>query len=1199
MAGNKSTRWYAAIAALVVFIILAWLFGSVLTLTDAERTGLQVGLVVLGLIAAVALLWYLRPGEPAPAATREGGDDALLALDAARTRASRRTFDRMPVVFVMGTTGSCKTSIVTHGELDLELLAGDAAADPPTPTTAANFWRSDRVVITEPSGALLADEPRWRRFIRRLRGPGIAAAIGRGEPPARAAVVCVSCDYLVANDNGAQLDGAAQLLRQRLDEAAQSLGLALPVYVVFTKADRIPHFDAWSSSLVRDELRQPLGATLSFDADSAGSRNTGAYAERLTPRIEEGLTEITTSLGRWRTELLSRQSREDMRLASYELPREFGKLAPAVSRFLIEVCRPIRVGASPLLRGFYFVGIRRQAAQNIVPAQVAAAAAPAARRGEGATGVFVQPTAGAPKPAAPVYSSTSGAAQWVFLPRLFSDVIIADLDTAAAVARGGVRVSRFRRGLIGAGIAAALIVAIGITVSWISNRSLSERTATAAYAVANLPAVTAPAGMIAFPSATALRTMDHLRAILDTLSGYERSGPPLHLRWGLWGGPALRDAGLGVWLGAFGPQLQSVAFASLVDSLRALPDAARPGDEYSRVYGDLKAYLEMTSESPRSTADFLAPILFTRWSRGQTLDADVAQLARAQFAFYATELARRNPFPRPADGALVQHTRNFLSHVGASERIYQYMLSEASKAAPAIRLTDVAPQASVAVVPPPEIPGGFTARGWTFMQTAFHESDKYFLGERWVVGDLGATRAEDRGAIIAELTSRYRSEYVDRWRAFLGSASVLRPASLSKAAQEIGVIGGAQSPTLATLALIARNTNVDAGMRASFQPVHIVTPPTVTDKFVSDPNAQYAGALVALQGALEQVANLPPAVDTPSTAAITMGAQQALAQVSQAKGAARQIGQKFAPDTASARVAPAVSKLLMDPLDYTEVLLRGAAATRAPVRHVAGGGGGAAAGAAGGGRSGPAGVAGESNAAATAALNQRAERLCATLTPLFAKFPFTPTATVDATIDEVNAFFAPGTGALWTFYQERLQPLLEKQGNKYVPAAGASLGLSTQFVTFFNHASQVSAALYPDGSPLPKVKLTARGIVTDRAEEIQLIQGTQVARFGKNTPPAELNWPSATGRSAALDVVGGGRFLRGRPTEHVAKAAGDWAIFHLIAQATKGDAGDAGYHAEWTSPLGPVAIDFTTTAGAPVLRPGWLGGTTCAPQATR
>ncbi|HEY4307359.1 MAG TPA: ImcF-related family protein [Gemmatimonadaceae bacterium] len=1201
MARNRSTRWYAAIAALVIFIILAWLFGSVLTLTDAERTGLRVGLVVLGLIAAVALLWYLRPDAPEQPTHREGKDDALLALEAARTKTTRGAFDRMPIVFVVGTTGSCKTTIVTHSELDLELLSGDPVTDPPTPTTAANFWRNDRVVFTEASGALLADEPRWRQFVRRLRGAGFAAAVGRGEPPARAAVVCVSCDYLVANDSGTQLDLAAQLLRQRLDEAAQTLGLALPVYVVFTKADRIPHFDAWASSLGRDELRQPLGATLSFDADSAASRNTGGYAERLTPRIDEALREITGSLGRWRTELLSRLSREDARLASYELPREFGKLGPSVSRFLVEVCRPIRVGASPLLRGFYFVGTRRQAAQGggAMP-QAPIAAAPLPQRGEGATAVFVHQSAGGAAPVARTQSAANSSAQWVFLPRLFGDVVLADLNTAAAVARGGVRVSRLRRGLFATGIAAALIVAIGITVSWISNRSLAQRTSDAAYAVANLPAVTAPAGMISFPSTTALRAMDHLRAILDTLGGYEQKGPPLHYRWGLWRGPAIRDAGLAVWLAAFGPQLQNVAYTALVDSLRALPDAARPGDEYARVYGDLKAYLEMTSESARSTSDFLAPVLLTSWTRGQTLDADVTQLARTQFGFYATELARRNPFPRTADASLIQHTRDFLSRVGASERIYQYMLSEASKVAPPVRLTDAAPQAGVAVVPAPEMPGSFTARGWTFMQDAFRNADKYFLGERWVVGDLGATRSEDRGAIVAELKSRYRNEYVDRWRGFLAATTVLKPSGLANAAQEIGVIGGAQSPTLATLALVARNTNLDDGMRATFQPVHVVTPPTVTDKFVSDPNAQYAGALVTLQGALEQVANLPPPVDTPSVAAVTAGAQQALTQLAQAKGSVRQIGQKFAPDTAAARVGPLVSKILMDPLDFSEALLRTAASTRPPRGRVvaAAGAGGAAGG--GGGRAGPAGVAGESNAAATIALNQRTERLCAALAPLLAKFPFTPDATADATLDEVNAFFAPGTGAMWTLYDERLQGLLEKQGKTYVASPTAALGLSNQFIAFFNHAAQVSSALYPDGAPQPHVKFTARGTVTDRAQEINLTQGTQVGQFTKNSAPVELNWPSTTGREASLSAYGGGRFLRGRQREQISKTSGDWALFRLVASAPKGDAGDAGYHAEWTNtPLGPIVMDFTTTGGAPILRRGWLGGMSCAPQATR
>ena len=61
MARNPQTRWIAAVAALVVFLLAAWLFGSALALTDGERTVLRVGLVVLGIVAAVALFWYLRP----------------------------------------------------------------------------------------------------------------------------------------------------------------------------------------------------------------------------------------------------------------------------------------------------------------------------------------------------------------------------------------------------------------------------------------------------------------------------------------------------------------------------------------------------------------------------------------------------------------------------------------------------------------------------------------------------------------------------------------------------------------------------------------------------------------------------------------------------------------------------------------------------------------------------------------------------------------------------------------------------------------------------------------------------------------------------------------------------------------------------------------------------------------------------------
>ena len=56
MARSKSTRWYAALVVLLAFVLLAWLLGAVLTLTDGERVALRVGLVVLG----------INPSSPEP-----------------------------------------------------------------------------------------------------------------------------------------------------------------------------------------------------------------------------------------------------------------------------------------------------------------------------------------------------------------------------------------------------------------------------------------------------------------------------------------------------------------------------------------------------------------------------------------------------------------------------------------------------------------------------------------------------------------------------------------------------------------------------------------------------------------------------------------------------------------------------------------------------------------------------------------------------------------------------------------------------------------------------------------------------------------------------------------------------------------------------------------------------------------------------
>jgi type VI secretion system protein ImpL len=297
-----------------------------------------------------------------------------------------------------------------------------------------------------------------------------------------------------------------------------------------------------------------------------------------------------------------------------------------------------------------------------------------------------------------------------------------------------------------------------------------------------------------------------------------------------------------------------------------------------------------------------------------------------------------------------------------------------------------------------------------------------------------------------------------------------------------------------------------------------------------------------------------------------------------------------------------VATLLVTPIDQAEAVLRGVAATRAPVKRVAAGGGGSSAAAPAAVSAAPvpaAAPAGEDQAKLIATLNERGRALCSAMTPMLGKFPFAPEATNDATIAEVAAALAPGSGALWAFQQERLTGILEKQGNDWIVKPDARVGLSAPFVTFFNRAAQVSQALF-GGAAEPHVALTVHASATPQMPTVTLTHGTTVAQFDRATAPAQLVWPPASGRTAKLSAVVSGRFRSSNRV--VAQASGDWALFRLAASAPTSEANGGTLHLEWPikeENVPALAVDFNFPSGFPVLKRGWLGGMACTPQVTK
>ena len=214
----------------------------------------------------------------------------------------------MPLVLLLGLEGSAKTTTVIKSGLDPELLAGEVfRGDAVTPTRSLNAWISQGTVFVEAGGRLTSDEGRWGRLIQHLLPDRLRAALSSGMQAPRLAVVCMSCDDLLRPDAADKLPAAGRGIRSRLSEVAQRLGIRLPVYVIFTKADRIPHFPDYVRNFTREEVRDVLGATIPLGRVAASSYSEKAYKE-----IEAELQRIFLSLAAKRLKFLPRENQTDI-----------------------------------------------------------------------------------------------------------------------------------------------------------------------------------------------------------------------------------------------------------------------------------------------------------------------------------------------------------------------------------------------------------------------------------------------------------------------------------------------------------------------------------------------------------------------------------------------------------------------------------------------------------------------------------------------------------------------------------------------------------------------------------------------------------------------------------------------------------------------------------------------------------------------
>ncbi|MBZ5584428.1 MAG: hypothetical protein LAQ30_19890, partial [Acidobacteriia bacterium] len=583
--------------------------------------------------------------------------------------------------------------------------------------------------------------------------------------------------------------------------------------------------------------------------------------------------------------------------------------------------------------------------------------------------------------------------------------------------------------------------------------------------------------------------------------------------------------------------------------------------------------------------------------------ADWRTLADRQIEFYAGELGYGNPCRLTEDAAARNRAREYLGRVRGIDRIYSAVLASVAPAAPKPqRLADLAPNYRQALNGPADVDAVYTRGAWDLVRKASKDAGSGSLGEPCVVGNVGeADRAKPEAGLDSDIQRMYISDYTERWRKYLNGFSVLRYESAADAAHKLEMLSDHNSPLLAVFALVGGQTsfpqaaaqpgllekapvlgalvknaekakqNVVGGTQAGpaqiarvFQPVDWVVPPG-SQTWVSEKNNPYVDALAQLGQSMQAIAR---GGSTPDPA-VYQAAEQAYEKSLEA---ARQISRGFEP-TGVEGLDGTVERLLAEPILLSKRF-----------------------------------IVTDMDKAAGEKVNAGLRAFCASARTILRKYPFQPASAEDASIDDLSALFAPGTGAVWKFQAQSLADLAVKDGLQWKPKDPAKKPQAApEMLGFLNRAQLIADAFYPQGATQPQLTYTLRPKLDSSFANSVLELDLDGRAYQWTTGlQKQFTWPSPAGTK---DLGAVARIRTGPVVFAFASRGGPWGIFRIMADAEPRPLGAR--TVEWKyvrggtgrqEPIQPAPVRLEIVefpGGADVFNPKFFEGLQCPVRAAQ
>ena len=643
------------------------------------------------------------------------------------------------------------------------------------------------------------DHSEWLSFLSLLKK-------NRTKAPINGLILVVNIAELISQSPESSLK-LAKNLRARIQDLTEHLEVFAPVYLIFTKMDLVAGFTEFFDYYEQDEFDQVWGATLPYNPES--SQKAIELFEEHYNVLYDGLKSVSTTH-------LSRRHAQNISPSVMTFPLEFKTLKPILKSFIGALFEENPYQFKPVFRGFYFTSALQEGTIESPMTELLAQEFELAKSGSEQEVV-----------------KKSGQNHGYFLKGLFSEVILKDKNLVKQHINPANKRKRFLAFI--ASLMAVSIILGGWLWSYRNNQQL----------ITDVQADLNKVVQMENQSQSLTTQLDALLILQNRLQQLEELNNQYFVKFGLglYQGDKLYDKLKVEYLNGvkqiilLPAQNEMSNYLQIVqqnaDKLRenhsnveikqasltqqySAPSETNPQDAYNA----LKAYLMLSNQQYRESSHLADQI--TRFWRSNLDTSNPENIQKAeQILTYSMTLTNDSAFPLlKSDSQMVDRVRQVLLSVvrgmPARDRVYNEIKMRAAVRFPALTVAQIVGERDRNIILGGyAVPGMFTQQAWNeYVKKAIEEAaDNPTDTKDWVLNsrksdDLTFSGSPDQ--IRKQLVQLYKQEYIKEWKQFLSGIHYAKGADFNNQVKIIDVLGDAQNSPIRTLMeRVAKETNWD------------------------------------------------------------------------------------------------------------------------------------------------------------------------------------------------------------------------------------------------------------------------------------------------------------------------------------------------------------------------------------------------------